>query len=45
MTADAFHKDVVKATQAGMNDHLSKPINPEHLYQTIEASISHTSKV
>lgn len=35
MTADAFHEDVVKAKEAGMNGHIAKPINPEHLYQTI----------
>ncbi|WP_346026354.1 response regulator [Beduinella massiliensis] len=36
MTADAFHEDVVRATEAGMNGHLAKPIDPERLYQTIE---------
>ena len=36
MTADAFHEDVVKAADAGMNGHLAKPIDPERLYQTIE---------
>ncbi len=36
MTADAFHEDVVKAAEAGMNEHLAKPIDPERLYQTIE---------
>lgn len=40
MTADAFHEDVVKASEAGMNGHLSKPIDPERLYQMIEASIA-----
>ena len=35
MTADAFHEDVVKASEAGMNGHLSKPIDPDQLYQTI----------
>jgi CheY-like chemotaxis protein len=29
MTANAFTEDVVKCKQAGMNDHLSKPIETE----------------
>lgn len=33
MTADAFHEDIVKADEAGMNGHLSKPIDPDRLYQ------------
>ena len=36
MTADAFHEDVVKAREAGMNGHLAKPIDPDRLYQAIE---------
>lgn len=36
MTADAFHEDVVKANESGMNGHLSKPIDPKRLYQMIE---------
>lgn len=36
MTADAFHEDMVKAMEAGMNGHLAKPIDPEKLYQMIE---------
>lgn len=35
MTADAFHEDVVRATEAGMNGHLAKPIDPELLYRTL----------
>ena len=35
MTADAFHEDVVRATEAGMDGHLAKPIDPERLYQTL----------
>lgn len=37
MTADAFHEDVVKAREAGMNGHLAKPIDPDRLYQAIES--------
>ena len=35
MTADAFHEDVVRAAEAGMDGHLAKPIDPERLYQTL----------
>lgn len=40
MTADAFHEDIVKAGEAGMNGHLAKPIDSVRLYQVIEASIA-----
>lgn len=40
MTADAFHEDVVKAGESGMNGHLAKPIDPARLYQIIEASVA-----
>jgi signal transduction histidine kinase/CheY-like chemotaxis protein len=36
MTADAFHEDVVKSNEAGMNGHLSKPIDAKRLYKMIE---------
>lgn len=35
MTADAFADDVAKALHAGMNDHISKPIDIELLFQKI----------
>ena len=35
LTANAFDEDVQRSLQAGMNAHLSKPIEPEHLYQTL----------
>ena len=35
MTADAFEDDIAKAKTAGMNDHLSKPINPDRFYEMI----------
>ena len=35
MTADAFLNDIQKCMAAGMNAHLSKPIHPVLLYQTI----------
>lgn len=40
MTADAFHEDLVKAGDAGMNGHLAKPIDPDNLYQMIESVLS-----
>ena len=36
MTANAFDEDMQRSLQAGMNAHLSKPVEPEVLYQTIE---------
>lgn len=39
MTADAFHEDVVKAEEAGMDGHLAKPIDPELLYQILADTI------
>lgn len=39
MTANAFHEDVVSALAAGMNNHISKPIDPERLYQVLSASL------
>jgi len=35
MTANAFSKDVAASKDAGLNEHLSKPIEPKILYRTI----------
>ncbi len=36
LTADAFDEDVQNSMQAGLNAHLSKPIEPESLFKTLE---------
>ncbi len=35
MTANALAEDRERAIEAGMNDHLTKPINPENLFQAL----------
>jgi len=35
LTANAFDEDVQRSLQAGMNAHLTKPVDPDHLYQTL----------
>ena len=39
LTANAFDEDVQRSMQAGMNAHLSKPVEPEHMYQTLQEFI------
>ena len=40
MTANAFEEDVNKSQLAGMDAHLSKPIEPELLYKTLQRCIT-----
>jgi diguanylate cyclase (GGDEF)-like protein len=35
MTANAFAEDIAKSLEAGMNDHISKPIDTKLLYQVL----------
>ena len=39
LTANAFDEDVQRSLQVGMNAHLTKPLDPERLYQTLEELI------
>jgi CheY-like chemotaxis protein len=43
MTANAFDEDVQRSLQAGMTAHLSKPVEPERLYETLDRLI-HTAR-
>lgn len=36
MTANAFVEDIAKSLEAGMNDHISKPIDTELMYQVLD---------
>ena len=37
LTANAFDEDVQRSLQAGLNAHLTKPIQPEVLFETLES--------
>ena len=39
LTANAFDEDVQRSMQAGLNAHLSKPVEPEALFTTLESLI------
>lgn len=40
MTANAFEDDVQKSVSAGMNEHLTKPIEPKKLFSVLEGLLS-----
>ena len=39
LTANAFNEDVQRSLQAGLNAHLSKPVEPDALFDTLETLI------
>jgi CheY-like chemotaxis protein len=40
LTANALDEDVQRSLQVGMNAHLSKPVDPEQLYETLRVMIA-----
>jgi len=44
LTANAFDEDVQRSLQNGMNAHLSKPVEPDHLYRTLGELIYEAEK-
>lgn len=39
MTANAFTDDIIKAKEAGMNEHLAKPINSDQMFRILHNQI------
>ena len=39
MTADAFEEDIRKAEQAGFKGYVTKPVQPEQLYQVLAQAL------
>ena len=39
LTANAFDEDVQRSLQAGLNAHLSKPVKPDILFETLEGML------
>ena len=39
LTANAFDEDVQRSLQAGLNAHLSKPVESKALFRTLESLI------
>jgi CheY-like chemotaxis protein len=44
LTANAFDEDVQRSMQVGMNAHLSKPVEPDHLYRILGELIYEAEK-
>jgi len=43
MTADAFEESIREAKEAGMDGYVTKPIEPQKLFETLRAHIKHDS--
>ena len=43
LTANAFDEDVQRSLQAGLNAHLSKPVEPETLFETLKKLITESA--
>lgn len=41
LTANAFDEDVQRSMQAGLDAHLSKPVEPDILFETLEELLHH----
>ncbi|MBO5623984.1 MAG: response regulator, partial [Butyrivibrio sp.] len=44
LTANAFDEDVERSLQAGLNAHLSKPLDPAKIFETLERLIEESRK-
>ena len=44
LTANAFDEDVQRSMQAGLNAHLSKPVEPDILFETLEGRLCHQAE-
>ncbi len=44
MSANAFDDDLKKSVECGMNGHLSKPVDVDKLYQTLDEVIRESRK-
>jgi two-component system sensor histidine kinase/response regulator len=42
MTANAFEEDRQRCFEAGMNDHIAKPVDPDVLFETLFKWLSQT---
>lgn len=44
MTAQAMPTDIQQSLDAGMNDHLTKPIDPDHMYQVLRQYLTNVGQ-